>query len=262
MARDVGRAGRGNEPRGRVALVTVGFAVLVRVVDHDAQPRTESLEPTHDFRIGQVIGKDIGQHFGVGLAFVEEVEKNAARLKTEPRVRPPLAFERHRVEIELWLADRWNDLSLVGEVALIGLRTGEAAREPYIEERTARGAVHVDRRPRGGLGDDRIVAVPEHRRHLIGHRAIERNCWIGERMLARAASWICFAAFFAFRRTRLNIRKLKTSRGCVESPRKYWIPKPTKSGFFSESSISKASSTMSSPRYSFSVRPSVVLPAI
>src|SRR5215831_6542093 len=122
-------------------------------------------------------GKDIGQHFGVGLAFVEEVEKNAARLKTEPRIRPPLAFERHRVEIELWLADRWNDLSLVGEVALIGLRTGEAAREPDIEERTARGAVHVDRRPGGGLGDDRIVAVPEHRRHLIGHRAIERNAW-------------------------------------------------------------------------------------
>src|SRR5262249_62220377 len=81
MARDVGRAGRGNEPRGRVALVTVGFAVLVRVVDHDAQPRTESLELTHDFRIGQVIGKDIGQHFGVGLAFVEEVEKNAGASK-------------------------------------------------------------------------------------------------------------------------------------------------------------------------------------
>src|SRR5215475_11349280 len=134
MARDVAGASRGNELRSRIALVTVRFAVLVRIVDHDAQPRTESLELAHDLRIGQVIGKNIGQHSGVGLAFVEEIEKNAARLKTEPRIRPPLAFERHRVEIELWLADRWNDLSLVGEVALIGLRTGETAREPYIEE--------------------------------------------------------------------------------------------------------------------------------
>ena len=155
----------------------VGFAVLVRIVDNDAQPRSEGFEPAHDFRIGQVIGKDIGAHLGVGLALVEEVEKDPARFEAEPGIGSSFALERRRIEIELRLADRRHDLPLVREVALIGLRTGKSAREADIEKRPARRAMRIDGCPRRRLGDKRTVAVPEHRRHLIGHGAIERNAW-------------------------------------------------------------------------------------
>jgi hypothetical protein len=149
--------------------------MFVGVVDHDTQPRSKGLKPAHDFRIGQIIGKYVEKDQRIRRAFVQKAEQDAARFKAKPRIRLSIALEGSSIEIKLRLADRRHDLALVRKVALIGLRAGEASREAEIEKCPTRGTIGADRRARGGFGKGRLVAVPEHRRHLVGHGAIERD---------------------------------------------------------------------------------------
>ena len=51
MSRDIGDAGGNSKTRCRIALVACRFAVLVGIIDENAQPRAKSLKTAHDFRI-------------------------------------------------------------------------------------------------------------------------------------------------------------------------------------------------------------------
>src|SRR5262245_17987616 len=121
MSRDIGDTGRNSETLGRIALVACRFAMLVGVVDHDAQPRSKGLKPAHDFRIGQIIGKYVEKDRRIRSAFIQETEQDAARLKTQPRIGISVTLEGSSIEIKLRLADRRHDLALVRKVALVGL---------------------------------------------------------------------------------------------------------------------------------------------
>src|SRR5262245_29428554 len=175
VTRDIVDAGRNGQTLGRIAFVACRLAMLGRVVDQDAQAQAEGLETTHDLRIGQIVGEHVDNHGRVGLAFVEKTEEETPGFKAKPRIGLSIALERRRIKVELRFTHGRHDLALVRKVTLVSLRTGEASREADIETGSAPGTMNINGCPRRGPRDRWIVAIPEHRRSLVGHRTVERN---------------------------------------------------------------------------------------
>ena len=87
VALDVGRPGRGGEPRRGLCLGGAGLAVGVAVVDHDPQPGAELLQAADDAGLVQVVGDDADLCGRVGDRLVEDLEDGTPGLEPHPRER-------------------------------------------------------------------------------------------------------------------------------------------------------------------------------